>query len=87
MQVVPFKSNRDRVAQGHKRTLPQLTVGKGHQLYAIRRKDGKYFHSCYVNHDVAHLVMVKLFSADDMNFVKSTDETVLSRVCKPEHLV
>jgi hypothetical protein len=87
MQVIPFTTTRDRIAQGHKRSLPLLTAAKGQKLYAIRRRDGKYFHSCYVNPDVAHVVMIKLFSADDANFVKSVDQTVLSRICKPEHLV
>jgi hypothetical protein len=88
MHVIPFRSNRDRIApKTTKHKLPQITASKGQELYAIRRRDGKYFHFCYANGNIAHAVLVKLFSVDEANFVRSTDNTTLSRITKPEHLV
>lgn len=85
MHVIPFRSNRDRIApKSMKKALPPLTANKGQELYAIRRRDGKYFHFCYANSAVAHAVLVKLFSADDANFIRSTDSTVLSRITNPD---
>lgn len=72
MQIVPFISTHDRVTRQRNRI--KVLANKGDTLFAIRNPDGKYFHYCYTDANIADKAMYALYSSDRQGWVRSTDQ-------------